>query len=174
MNGKERVTYLERQGIINFAEAQELSGLREEQNRLAVESEERRLALEKEHEGKQAFVLKYRRGNIFQDPEDMEVVRQEIWAQNATEAAEIACGAMISGEIWGDPTGVAITDAASCRLDVFEGDQLKEHKPIWVNPYGIAPSQIKDGGPTGWAETAFKALTGKDLEIHDGRIDFRE
>lgn len=167
----ERIRELERKGILNLFEGQELAVLREEESeRLAVE-EERRQALEKEREGKKAFILKYRRGNIFQDARDMEMVREEIWAKDAAEAAEIACTSMVSQERW-NATGTSITDASSCRLDVFEGDQLRRHRPVWVNPYAIAPSQQVDGGPTAFAENAMRALTGRSVNISDGKIEF--
>lgn len=167
----ERIRELERKGILNLFEGQELNVLRGEEAKKLALLEEQRLALDKAREGKKAFILQYRRGNIFQDAKDMERVRNEIWAKDATEAAEIACTLMETQERW-NPTGISITDASSCRLDVFEGDQLTTHRPILVNPYAIAPSQQVDGGPTAFAENAMQLLTRRSVNISGGKIEF--
>src|SRR3990167_4524207 len=169
---EERLKELKSKPYHNFFELEELACLRnEEAKRLESEEKERRRALEAERAGKKLFALKYKEGNIYQKPKDMAEAREEIWAATPTEAAEIACQIMISKERW-NPTGTSITDSSSCRLDVFEGDQEQTHKPIWVNPYSIAPSQQFDGGPAAFAESALKALTGRKVNIEQGTVEF--
>lgn len=165
----ERITALRRKWILTFAESAELDRLLEEQARLTGIEQERQARLAKEREGKQAFILNYRRGNIFQKTEDMDQISKEIWAADSLEAAEEACKIMVEEERW-NPTGIAITDALSARLNVYKGNQLEKHNPIWVNPYSIAPSQQANGGPFEFAEIVVKDLTGKDINIADGNV----
>jgi len=166
-----RITRLRRQPILTFSQVHELDILlyeqqQEEQGRVAKEARER----EMRQSGKQVFVLRYKRGTVFQSSEDMAEVVREVWANDPTEAAEISCRFMLGQESLLDPTGVHITDAASCRLDTFKGDQRQLHDPIWVNPYGIAPSQQSDGGPIGFAQDIIRAITGKNMEVIDGSV----
>ncbi len=170
----DRLNELKSKAYLNFLELEELFGLRnEETRRLELEEKERCRALEAERAGKKIFDLRYKEGNIYQDPKDMAEASEKIWAATPRDATEIACQRMISKERW-NITGTSITDSLSCRLNVFEGDQSQAHKPVWVNPYSIALSQQFDGGPAAFAESALKALTGRKVSVEQGRVEFEE
>lgn len=172
---RERMQQLRNQGKINLFEAYELEDLYKKDQEEKKEAELEKLRLAVQRIGQKMFTLTYKYGSFYSEPKDWHNIKVEIWAKDATEAAEIACKRMIDEESGWYSTGSMITDATTCRLDVFEGDQSEKHKAILVNPYGIAPSQQADGGPLGWAETVFKALTGKELEINtEYQIDIQD
>ena len=167
----ERIRQLERQGILNMFEAQELAKLRDEQQSISIREEQIREKKEQDKIGKKMFQLKYEYGHAMMDRYKWEKRFEEIWGENATEAAELSCRRMMSQES-SSSTSYWLTDALTCRLNVFDGNQAEQHDPIWVNPYSIAPSQIADGGPFGFLEALSVGLTGNGVDITNGEANF--
>lgn len=152
-----------KRGMLDFIQAKELDDLLRARAELPSN-------VNKKREGDRIFMFKYHRGNIYQNPDEMEKVTTEIWASTPQEAAEIACNQMLSQE---KGSLTFIIDADSARLDVSKCNQLKKHKPIWVNPYSIAPSQQVDGGPLAFAENVLRTVTNEDVNIENGRVYFK-